>query len=120
MQIAYYQLEGTAVIIDTRHSLPWCWRDGQWTKAPDLLDACAATGTELARADFFRRFPGAALQISTSNQYTTSSFTWGPVIDGTFLEKPLTEVTKKGDLDIDFGYGFYNSHEGTFPIPFSS
>ena len=62
----------------------------------------------------------AALQISTSNQYTTSSFTWGPVIDGTFLEKPLTEVTKKGDLDIDFGYGFYNSHEGTFPIPFSS
>lgn len=65
MQIAYYQLEGTAVIIDTRHSLPWCWRDGQWTKAPDLLDACAAAGTELARADFFRRFPRAALQIST-------------------------------------------------------
>ncbi|HBQ92859.1 MAG TPA: hypothetical protein DD795_08825 [Erythrobacter sp.] len=65
VQIAYYQLEGTAVIIDTRHSLPWCWRDGQWTKAPDLLDVCAATGTELARADFFRRFPRAALQIST-------------------------------------------------------
>ncbi|KAH9219016.1 putative carboxylesterase [Leptodontidium sp. 2 PMI_412] len=59
----------------------------------------------------------AALQIAGSNEFTTSSFTWGPVIDGKFLKKPLSELTKKGDVDIDLGWGFYNTHEGENFIP---
>jgi carboxylesterase type B len=54
----------------------------------------------------------AALAISGSHTYNTSSYTWAPVIDGTFLPQSLSQATKTGQVNIDFGFGMYNTHEG--------
>lgn len=59
----------------------------------------------------------AALEISGSHTYNTSSYTWAPVIDGGFLSQSLSEATLKGDVNIDFGFGMYNTHEGENFIP---
>ncbi|KAI0143726.1 carboxylesterase [Xylariaceae sp. FL1272] len=58
----------------------------------------------------------ASLAISTSQQYTTSSFSWGPVIDGVLLREPLSVASTRGALIVD-GYGMYNTHEGENFIP---
>jgi carboxylesterase type B len=58
----------------------------------------------------------ASLGITTSHQYTTSSYTWGPVIDGRFLKRRLTEL-KKGEVNAEVGFGMYNTHEGETFIP---
>ncbi|KAJ9621273.1 hypothetical protein H2203_007325 [Taxawa tesnikishii (nom. ined.)] len=59
----------------------------------------------------------AALSISGSHTYNTSSYTWAPVIDGTFLTQPLSKATAGGDVNIDYGFGMYNLHEGENFIP---
>lgn len=59
----------------------------------------------------------AALQISGSHTYNTSSYTWAPVIDGSFLSQSLSAATLKGDVNVDFGFGMYNTHEGENFIP---
>ncbi|KAF1841794.1 carboxylesteras-like protein [Cucurbitaria berberidis CBS 394.84] len=54
-----------------------------------------------------------ALRLSTSQQYTTSAFTWGPVIDDSFLAEPLSDViSKKGKLNANTVLTSYNLHEG--------
>jgi carboxylesterase type B len=60
----------------------------------------------------------AALAISGSHTYNTSSYTWAPVIDEKFLTQPLSQATIKGEVNIDFGFGMYNTHEGKFLHPF--
>ncbi|KAI1821260.1 carboxylesterase [Xylaria intraflava] len=58
----------------------------------------------------------ANLVISTSHQYTTSTYEWGPVIDGVFLREPLSTATsRKGRIVA--GYGMYNTHEGETFLP---
>ncbi|KFY70392.1 hypothetical protein V499_09209 [Pseudogymnoascus sp. VKM F-103] len=59
----------------------------------------------------------ASLIVSGSHQYNTSSNTWAPVIDGKFLTQSLTDATRKGEVNIDFGFSMYNSHEGENFIP---
>jgi len=59
----------------------------------------------------------ANLIISASNTWTTSSYTWAPVIDGTFLTETLTETVNRGALNTQFVWGMYNSHEGENFIP---
>ncbi|KUJ22560.1 carboxylesterase [Mollisia scopiformis] len=59
----------------------------------------------------------AALSISGSHTYNTSSYTWAPVIDGKFLTQPLSQATIKGQVNIDIGWGMYNTHEGENFIP---
>lgn len=59
----------------------------------------------------------ASLIISESHTYNTSSFTWGPVIDGDFLQEPLSKAASKGAVNTDFGWGMYNLHEGENFIP---
>lgn len=59
----------------------------------------------------------AALAISSSHTYNTSSYTWAPVIDGVFLTQSLSEATAKGAINIDFGFGMYNLHEGENFVP---
>ena len=54
----------------------------------------------------------AALYISGSHTYNTSSYTWAPVIDGSFLPLALSEATTKGEVNTDVAFGVYNSHEG--------
>ncbi|KAK5128406.1 hypothetical protein LTR85_003074 [Meristemomyces frigidus] len=59
----------------------------------------------------------AALEISASHTYNLSSYTWAPVIDGQFLTQPLSQATAKGDVNIDYGWGMYNLHEGENFVP---
>ena len=59
----------------------------------------------------------AALIISGSHTYNTSSYTWAPVIDGGFLTQTLSSATASGAVNIDFGFGMYNLHEGENFVP---
>ncbi|KAL9086747.1 MAG: hypothetical protein Q9159_003966 [Coniocarpon cinnabarinum] len=59
----------------------------------------------------------AALAISASHTYNTSSYTWAPVIDGIFLTQLLSSATANGEVNIDLGWGMYNLHEGENFIP---
>ena len=59
----------------------------------------------------------AALAISASHTYNTSSYTWAPVIDDVFLTQPLSSATANGQVNIDFGWGVYNLFEGENFIP---
>jgi carboxylesterase type B len=59
----------------------------------------------------------ASLIIAASHTYNTSSYTWAPVIDGKFLTQTLSQATIKGEVNTDFGFGMYNTHEGSFLYP---
>lgn len=58
-----------------------------------------------------------SLNLSTSHEYTTSSFTWGPVIDDKFLSAPLSEAVSRRNLNADLVLASYNLHEGENFIP---
>ncbi|KAF2022272.1 alpha/beta-hydrolase [Aaosphaeria arxii CBS 175.79] len=58
-----------------------------------------------------------SLGISTSQQYTTSTFTWGPFIDDSFLTEGLASVVKSGRLNAGAVLSSYNLHEGENFIP---
>ncbi|KAJ5770615.1 uncharacterized protein N7511_002666 [Penicillium nucicola] len=59
----------------------------------------------------------ANLVIAASHTWTTSSYTWAPVIDGTFLTETLTETVNSNSLNTEFVWGMYNSHEGQNFVP---
>jgi carboxylesterase type B len=60
-----------------------------------------------------------ALALSTSQQYTTASFTYGPVVDDKFLTEPLSSVVSTGKLNAETIMTSYNLHEGENFIPSS-
>ncbi|KAG9530030.1 carboxylesterase, partial [Aureobasidium melanogenum] len=76
---------------------------------PDSLQCLKAVDVQTIR--------DASLTISGHNTYNTSSYTWSPVIDGTFLTLPLSSATANGHVNIDYGFGMYNLHEGENFIP---
>ncbi|KAJ5234663.1 uncharacterized protein N7469_003831 [Penicillium citrinum] len=60
----------------------------------------------------------ASLNVSMMNRWTTSSYTWAPVIDGEFLVDGLSEIISRGlKLETDFIWGMYNTHEGENFVP---
>lgn len=59
----------------------------------------------------------ASLVIAAGNTWTTSSYTWAPVIDGEFLTETLSEAVTRGNLKTEFIWGMYNSHEGENFVP---
>jgi carboxylesterase type B len=59
----------------------------------------------------------ANLVIAASHTWTISSYTWAPVIDGTFLTETLTETVNSDSLNTEFVWGMYNSHEGQNFVP---
>lgn len=71
---------------------------------PDSLACLKSVDVQVLRT--------AALAISASHTYNTSSYTWAPVIEGTFLTQSLSEATRKGEVNIELGFGMYNTHEG--------
>ncbi len=90
--------------------------EAQWQyDALANLTGCAGPGSLacLKRADV-QRLRDAALTIAGSHTYNTSSYTWAPVIDGQFLDRPLSEATggKGGGVELTYGFGMYNTHEG--------
>ncbi|KAF3762425.1 acetylcholinesterase precursor [Cryphonectria parasitica EP155] len=59
----------------------------------------------------------ASLVVDASHTYNTSSYTWAPVIDGRFLTMRLSEASEKGLVNMDYGWGMYNTHEGQNFVP---
>jgi carboxylesterase type B len=53
-----------------------------------------------------------ALRLSSSRQYTTSAFTFGPVIGDAFLTTPLSSAIRTGALNANLILTSYNLHEG--------
>tara|TARA_R110002003_G_scaffold288_16_gene18491 strand:+ start:19727 stop:21373 length:1647 start_codon:yes stop_codon:yes gene_type:complete len=80
---------------------------------------CANSTDEIAclKAADLQLLRDSALRLSTSLQYTTSSFTFGPVVDDKFLTRPLSSVVQKRDLNADLVLASYNLHEGENFIP---
>ncbi|KAK2610893.1 hypothetical protein N8I77_004284 [Diaporthe amygdali] len=70
----------------------------------------------LKRADL-QTLRNASLVVAASHTYNSSSYTWAPVIDGTFLTKRLSEAAEAGEVNMEYGWGMYNTHEGENFIP---
>jgi carboxylesterase type B len=60
----------------------------------------------------FRDIQAAAAKMYDDHKYTTSSFNWAPVIDGSFLTESLTSAVKSGRINTELVFGMHNSHEG--------
>ncbi|PLB47116.1 alpha/beta-hydrolase [Aspergillus steynii IBT 23096] len=58
----------------------------------------------------------ASLAISASNQWSTSSYTWAPVIDDSFLVDTLSHATAHS-LPTSSIFSTYNTHEGENFLP---
>jgi carboxylesterase type B len=80
---------------------------------------CAGTKDEVAclKSVDVQTLRDASLNLSTSAQYTTSSFTWGPVIDDAFLTLPLSSAVRRKALNAENLLTSYNLHEGENFIP---
>ncbi|KAH6660156.1 carboxylesterase [Truncatella angustata] len=54
----------------------------------------------------------ASYTMVSGNLYGPTSYPWGPIIDGVFLEKPLSQAAKSCDVNNQLGFSMYNTHEG--------
>lgn len=87
--------------------------EAQYTRLAELTGCGNATDTlKCLKTVDVQAIRTAALDISDDNVYTTSSFTWAPVIDGDFLQTSLTDAVRRGKVNSDFAFGMYNAHEG--------
>ncbi|GKT83405.1 carboxylesterase [Colletotrichum tofieldiae] len=59
----------------------------------------------------------ASLIISSSHVTNTSSFTWSPVIDGDFLQEPLSSAAAGGKVNMELAFAMHNTHEGENFLP---
>jgi carboxylesterase type B len=88
--------------------------DAQWIydKLANLT-GCAGPGSLkcLKQVDV-QAIRNASLQIAESHRWTTSSWTWVPVIGDDFLPVPLSEAAVQGKLKADFAFSFYNTFDG--------
>lgn len=97
--------------------------DSEWAEAlfkQTVQDVgCSDSADEVAclKTADLQKLRDTALKLSTSQQYTTSSFTWGPVVDDAFLTESLSEVVRKGRVNADTILTSYNLHEGENFIP---
>ncbi|KAG9821847.1 carboxylesterase, partial [Aureobasidium melanogenum] len=97
-----YNAPQAQALYDSLASLTGC-------SGPDSLQCLKTVDVQTIR--------DASLTISGFHTYNTSSYTWSPVIDGTFLTLPLSSATANGHMNIDYGFGMYNLHEGENFIP---
>lgn len=58
-----------------------------------------------------------AYTLAYTHTYNTSSYTWAPVIGGSFLTQSLTDATAKGETNGEIMWGMYNTYEGENFIP---
>lgn len=88
----------------------------------DMFSSLAGCGTGagslacLKQADL-QVLRDASLAVAASHTYNSSSYTWAPVIDGEFLTKTLSEAAAAGEVNMEYGWGMYNTHEGENFIP---
>jgi carboxylesterase type B len=64
-----------------------------------------------------QRIRDASAVVAESHKYTTSSYTWAPVIDGSFLRESLSIAAKHGRINGQVVFSMHNSHEGENFIP---
>ncbi|RMZ72124.1 carboxylesterase [Pyrenophora seminiperda CCB06] len=111
---------------------PKTWRyDSAWAEKlyqATLRDVGCSNATDeiacLKEVDV-QKLRESALKMSTSQQYTTASFTYGPVIDTEFLTESLSSVVAAkgrgsgggGGLNAEMVLASYNLHEGENFIP---
>ncbi|KAI1082882.1 carboxylesterase [Whalleya microplaca] len=82
------------------------------------LTGCAGEGSLRCLKELdVQTIRDASLVIVDSHKYNTSTFEWGPVIDGVFLQEPLSEAVMTRDVGIQYGFGMYNTHEGESFVP---
>jgi hypothetical protein len=94
-----YDAPQTQAIYDTLANLTGC-------AGPESLTCLKSVDVQTIRT--------AALSISGSHTYNTSSYTWAPVIEDErgFLAETLSQATINGRVNINVGWGMYNTHEG--------
>ncbi|KAG9630415.1 carboxylesterase, partial [Aureobasidium melanogenum] len=97
-----YNAPQAQALYDSLASLTGC-------SGPDSLQCLKTVDVQTIR--------DASLTISGFHTYNTSSYTWSPVIDDTFLTLPLSSATANGHVNIYYGFGMYNLHEGENFIP---
>ena len=99
-----------------RYDSPWA--EALFTRTVRDV-GCEGVADEIAclKAADIQKLRESALSSSTSQQYTTSTFTWGPVIDDSFLAESLSDVVSKGKLNVNAVLATYNLHEGENFIP---
>lgn len=56
-------------------------------------------------------------QITAANKFTTSTFNWGPVIDGDFIREPLSTACAAGRVNTQVSFAMHNTHEGESFLP---
>ncbi|KAL3444896.1 alpha/beta-hydrolase [Aspergillus insuetus] len=59
----------------------------------------------------------ANLVIAAGNTWTTSSYTWAPVVDDTFLLQSLTDAVTRDKIETEYIFTTYNTHEGENFVP---
>ncbi|PYH95768.1 alpha/beta-hydrolase [Aspergillus ellipticus CBS 707.79] len=89
-----------------------------YTQLTDLTGCTNATDTlTCLKTIDVQTIRDASLVIDDSHTYTTSSYTWAPVIDGDFLIDTLTDAIDTDSLETGLIWGMYNTHEGENFIP---
>jgi carboxylesterase type B len=99
-----------------RYDSPWA-EDLYQQTLQDVGCAEATDETKCLKEVDVQKLRDSALKLSTSQQYTTASFTYGPVIDDKFLTEPLSVVVSKGVLNAETVLTSYNLHEGENFVP---
>lgn len=79
------------------------------------LVGCSTAADSLAclKAAPVQSFLDANAVIESEHTYTTSSYTWAPVIDDGFLREPLSVATAAGRVNADLVMSMYNRFEGS-------
>lgn len=82
---------------------------------------CTNTTDEIAclKSADLQALRDSALRLSTSLQYTTSTFAFGPVLDDSFLTIPLSSAVRTRSLNADLVITSYNLHEGEVSSDFT-
>jgi carboxylesterase type B len=99
-----------------RYDSPWAENLYQQTLS-DVGCINATDKVQCLKEVDVQKLRDSALKLSTSQQYTTASFTYGPVIDDEFLTESLSEVVAKGTLNAETVLTSYNLHEGENFVP---
>jgi carboxylesterase type B len=77
----------------------------------------AADSLQCLKTIDVRKLQKAAFDLVGNNKHTVSTFTWIPVIDGSFLIDTLSEAVAKKRINTEAAWGLYNAHEGENFIP---
>ncbi|KAI0137013.1 carboxylesterase [Xylariales sp. AK1849] len=77
------------------------------------LTGCAGTDSlKCLRSVDVSVIRNASYTMVSGDLYGPTSYPWGPIIDGEFLRKPLSEAAKLCSINIQLGFSMYNAHEG--------